>query len=202
MPTSKACSQLQCHRPLKAKLWWPARRTQSKAGSSGGVLPSAPNQANSTPLVRAPDSCAGARAAQRASPTGSAGVSRQRPSTANFQPWNGQRSPSPSWRPNARSAPRCGQSRSSRPQRALARRGTAPGPGPTRARAFTGRVRHARVEHRIELVEQRHRLPVAAHQCAARRARADAGDQFVLRRLHATSLVAVSRARQTAQGNP
>ena len=43
---------------------------------------------------------------------------------------------------------------------------------------------HARIERRIELVEQRHRLPVATHQRAAGGAGPDAGDQFVVRGLH------------------
>jgi hypothetical protein len=43
---------------------------------------------------------------------------------------------------------------------------------------------HARVEARFELVDQRRRLPVAAHQVAAGRARADARDQFVLLGVH------------------
>ena len=43
---------------------------------------------------------------------------------------------------------------------------------------------HARIEARIELVDQRRRLPVAAHQRAAGRTRADAGDQLVLLGLH------------------
>jgi hypothetical protein len=89
----------------------------------------------------APGSCAGARAVHSVEPTGSAGVSRQRPSAANFQPWKGQRMPSPSWRAKARSAPRCGQSRSSRPKRPATlatRRGTARGPAPAGARPSAG----------------------------------------------------------------
>ena len=49
MPTSKACSQLQCHRPLKAKLWLDGATKASKAGKAGGIEPSGPSQANSTP---------------------------------------------------------------------------------------------------------------------------------------------------------
>jgi hypothetical protein len=46
----------------------------------------------------------------------------------------------------------------------------------------------ARVEARIELVEQRDRLPVAAQQRAAGSARADPRDEFVLLGLHVGSL--------------
>ena len=46
-------------------------------------------------------------------------------------------------------------------------------------------MRHARVEPRIELVEQGHRLPVRAQQCTAWRAGADASDELVLFGLHA-----------------
>jgi hypothetical protein len=49
MPTSKACSQLQCHRPLNAKLWLAGAMNASKAGNAGGVEPSGPSQAKSTP---------------------------------------------------------------------------------------------------------------------------------------------------------
>ena len=45
MPTSNACSQLQCHRPLKAKLWLAGATKASNPGSSGGVDPSGPSQA-------------------------------------------------------------------------------------------------------------------------------------------------------------
>ena len=55
---------------------------------------------------------------------------------------------------------------------------------PRRRTAFDRARGHARVEARIELVDQRRRLPVAAHQVAAGRARADARDQFVLLGLH------------------
>ena len=43
---------------------------------------------------------------------------------------------------------------------------------------------HGRVEPGVEFIEQRHRLPVAAHQVAAGRARANAGDQFILFGFH------------------
>ena len=49
MPTSNACSQLQCQRPLKAKLWLAGATKASNAGSAGGSDPSAPSHANSTP---------------------------------------------------------------------------------------------------------------------------------------------------------
>ena len=49
IPTSKACSQLQFHSPLKAKVCVPGAAKQSKAGK-GGCLPSSPNHPNSTPL--------------------------------------------------------------------------------------------------------------------------------------------------------
>ena len=49
MPTSKACSQLQCHRPLKAKLCVAGALKASNAGNAGGVLPSDPRYAKTTP---------------------------------------------------------------------------------------------------------------------------------------------------------
>jgi len=44
--------------------------------------------------------------------------------------------------------------------------------------------RHARVQRRVELVDQRRGLPVLAQQLAARRARGDAGQQLVLFSVH------------------
>ena len=98
-------------------------------------------RARRTARRRAPaaDSCAGARAGTACEPTGSAGVSRQPPSAANFQPWNGQRRPSSSQRPNARSAPRCGQARSSRPKRPAPSRNSTRSSPSTRT-ALTGRA--------------------------------------------------------------
>jgi hypothetical protein len=43
---------------------------------------------------------------------------------------------------------------------------------------------HGRVQRGVELIHQRHRLPVAAHQVAAGRAGANAGDQVVLFGFH------------------
>ena len=42
MPTSNACSQLQCQSPLNAKLWLAGARKQSNAGSAGGSARCAP----------------------------------------------------------------------------------------------------------------------------------------------------------------
>ena len=50
MPTSKACSQLAFHSPLKAKLWLDGALKQSNSGKGGGVVSSSPSHANSTPL--------------------------------------------------------------------------------------------------------------------------------------------------------
>jgi hypothetical protein len=50
MPTSNACSQLQCHRPLNANVWVDGASKQSKAGKGGGVRPGSPNQPNRMPL--------------------------------------------------------------------------------------------------------------------------------------------------------
>ena len=52
------------------------------------------------------------------------------------------------------------------------------------AHGFHGANRHARIERGVELVHQRHRLPIVAHHRAARCARPDAGDQFVLFSFH------------------
>ena len=49
MPTSNACSQLQCHMPLNANTWVDGAAKQSNSGK-GGSLPGSPSQANSTPL--------------------------------------------------------------------------------------------------------------------------------------------------------
>ncbi len=76
--------------------------------------------------------------AQRAA-GGLAGVSRHRPAASNFQPWKGQRRPSPSLRPKDRSAPRCGQSRSSRPKLPSAFVNSTKS-CPSRRTAFTGRT--------------------------------------------------------------
>lgn len=43
---------------------------------------------------------------------------------------------------------------------------------------------HGRVQRGVEFIHQRHRLPVAAHQLAAGRARANAGDQLILFGFH------------------
>ena len=102
---------------------------------------------------------------------------------SNFQPWKGQRRPSPSLRPKARSAPRCGQSRSSRPKlpSALLEQHEVL---PQQAHRLHRAHAHGRVQRGVEFIHQRHRLPVAAHQVAAGRARANAGDQFVLFGFH------------------
>ncbi len=67
--------------------------------------------------------------------------------------------------------------------------------------------RHRRVQRRVELVEQRHRLPVAAQQFAPGRARTDLGDALVLFGFHAriscgTGLKRVPWGRRSRQFAP
>jgi hypothetical protein len=52
------------------------------------------------------------------------------------------------------------------------------------AHGLDGAAFHARIEARVELVDECRRLPVAAQQRAAGRARADAGDAVVLLGVH------------------
>ena len=47
-----------------------------------------------------------------------------------------------------------------------------------------GPLGHGGVQARVEFIDQRHRLPVVAHQLSARRTRPDAGDAFVSVGLH------------------
>jgi hypothetical protein len=114
---------------------------------------------------------------------GSAGVSRHLAVAANFQPWKGQRMPSAS-------CARKGQVGTA--VRAVAVK-QAPGAAaslnstrscPSRRTALSGRSAMRGSRRGVKFVQQRHRLPVAAHQRTAGRARADAGDEFVLRGLH------------------
>ena len=51
---------------------------------------------------------------------------------------------------------------------------------PQQTHRLHGANRHARVERGVELVHQRHGLPIVAHDRAAGCARTDAGDEFVL----------------------
>ena len=67
----RPAASCSCHRPLNAKLWLAGRGKQSKAGSAGGVPPSGPSHAKTTPdCSRAPGSCAGARAVHSVEPAG------------------------------------------------------------------------------------------------------------------------------------
>ena len=124
------------------------------------------------------------RAVHSVEPIGSAGVSRQAPSTRELPAVEraAQAVVLAATEREIGAAVRAG--RSSRPQRPLPSRNSTRS-WPSRRTGLTGRARHARIEARIELVEQRRRLPVAAHQRAAGRSRADARDQFVLLGLHA-----------------
>ena len=54
-------------------------------------------------------------------------------------------------------------------------------------------LRHARIEARIEFVEQRRRLPVAAQQRAAWRAGADPSDEVVLFGVHRVAAAGKSK---------
>jgi hypothetical protein len=111
-------------------------------------------------------------------PVGSAGVSVQRPAASNFQPWKGQRRPSPSLRPKERSAPAVRAVAIQQAKRAvgiLEQHKVLPQQAHRLHRAHA----HGRVQRGVELIHQRHRLPVAAHQVAAGRAGANAGDQFI-----------------------
>jgi hypothetical protein len=55
---------------------------------------------------------------------------------------------------------------------------------PQHAHGFQGALSHRRVERRVELVDQGHRLPVQPQHAAARGSGADAGEQFVLFGVH------------------
>ena len=60
---------------------------------------------------------------------------------------------------------------------------------PQHAHGLHGANAHVRVKRRIEFIDQRHRLPVTAHQVAAGRARTDAGNEFVEFCFHVCLLV-------------
>ena len=51
-------------------------------------------------------------------------------------------------------------------------------------------VQHGGIERGVEFIDQRDRLPIAPKQGAARRARADPGDQFVLLAFHEVGVLA------------
>ena len=173
MPTSKAWSQLQCHNPLKAKPWLEGTRKASKAGSAAASNPRAePREQHAGALHHRIAALANPLAKLRAEWLGrgleAAAVDRELPAVERTAQAFGL-------------VPAEGEVGAA--MRAMAvDQAEAAAAVPEEHEVFAEQAhrldrtrRQARIGAGIELVEQRRRLPVAAQQGAARRARADAG---------------------------